>query len=85
MLVNYEDEDSCKLRKFDEGEVSKIQWKSYEQCIRDIRAYNVEKKEVLASIHHYLQGMIESSLQPMIDCNIYQQHLPRYEISTHVA
>jgi ADP-ribose pyrophosphatase YjhB (NUDIX family) len=54
MLIDYEDEKSCTLRKFDQGEVSKIQWKSYEQCLQDIRTYNVEKKQVLTNIHHYL-------------------------------
>lgn len=70
MLVNYEDEESCKLRKFDEGEVSKIQWKSYEQCLQDIRAYNVEKKQVLANIHHSL-CTLSCKIETNLNCGIH--------------
>ena len=36
---------------FDPTEVSKMEWKTYEQCISSIRHYNVEKKRVLTKIY----------------------------------
>ena len=36
---------------FDPTEVSKMEWKTYEQCISSIRDYNVEKKRVLTKIY----------------------------------
>ena len=54
MYINYENDDQFKLRKFDEGEVSDCQWKLYEECIQDIRHYNIEKKKVITDINHMI-------------------------------
>ena len=40
--------------KFERTEVSKMEWKSYEECISSIRHYNVEKKRTLSKIYHCL-------------------------------
>ena len=37
--------------KFERTEVSKMEWKSYEECISSIRPYNVEKKRTLTKIY----------------------------------
>lgn len=39
------------LRKFQESEVSDLQWFTYEEVLEKIRPYNVERKKVLASVH----------------------------------
>lgn len=41
--------------KFEKSEVSKLEWKLYEDCIKDIRSYNLEKKRLITNIHNCLQ------------------------------
>jgi ADP-ribose pyrophosphatase YjhB (NUDIX family) len=36
---------------FEQSEVSKMEWKNYENCMQSIRHYNVEKKRVLTNIY----------------------------------
>jgi len=36
---------------FDDTEVSKIEWKTYEQCLASIRSYNLEKKRMIEQIY----------------------------------
>jgi hypothetical protein len=40
---------------FDESEVSKIEWKSYEESIASIRPYNLEKKKLIKNVSKILQ------------------------------
>jgi 8-oxo-dGTP pyrophosphatase MutT (NUDIX family) len=37
---------------YDNFEVSKIEWKTYEDCLYSIRHYNLEKKRILCNIHN---------------------------------
>lgn len=39
---------------YDEFEISKIEWKRYDECIQSIRNYNLEKKSLLKNIHEML-------------------------------
>ena len=43
------------MDNFQKSKVSKMEWKTYEQCIKVIRPYNLEKKHVLEKIHKSLQ------------------------------
>jgi hypothetical protein len=43
------------LNNFQVTEVSKIEWKSLEQCLEAIRPYNLEKKELIININKVLQ------------------------------
>jgi 8-oxo-dGTP pyrophosphatase MutT (NUDIX family) len=43
------------LFNFQKTEVSKIEWKTYEQCLECIRPYNLEKKKLIANIYKLLQ------------------------------
>ena len=43
---------------YDTFEVSKIEWKSYDDCIKCIRPYNLEKLRVIKNINHYLESSI---------------------------
>jgi 8-oxo-dGTP pyrophosphatase MutT (NUDIX family) len=47
--------DLCNLSNFQKAEVSKIEWKTYEECLQSIRPYNLEKKQVITNIHNILQ------------------------------
>jgi len=50
--------DSAVYRPFDETEVSKIEWKSYDECLASIRSYNLEKKRVIKDIYKCLTNYI---------------------------
>lgn len=43
------------LNNFQITEVSKIEWKTYEECLESIRPYNLEKKTVIMNINKVLQ------------------------------
>jgi 8-oxo-dGTP pyrophosphatase MutT (NUDIX family) len=53
MYMDYD--ASCFPAKYEECEVSKMDWKTYEECIECIRPYNLEKKNMLTNIHKCLQ------------------------------
>lgn len=42
------------LSNFQQSEVSKVEWKTYETCLKEIRPYNIEKKNLLERIHKCL-------------------------------
>lgn len=52
--MNYE--DTTVTNDFEPTEVSKMEWKSFEDCIACIRYYNLEKKKILTNIHTMLHG-----------------------------
>jgi hypothetical protein len=43
------------LNNFQVTEVSKLEWKTINQCLEDIRPYNLEKKELIININKVLQ------------------------------
>jgi 8-oxo-dGTP pyrophosphatase MutT (NUDIX family) len=47
--------DSAFPKKYDTTEISKIEWKTYEECLEVIRPYNNEKKNIITRIHNCLQ------------------------------
>jgi ADP-ribose pyrophosphatase YjhB (NUDIX family) len=52
MYMNYE--DSMKPTVFEKSEVSKLEWKTYEDCLRTIRHYNLEKIRLVHNIFNCL-------------------------------
>jgi len=52
MYMNYE--DTLVSDSFEKTEVSKIEWKSYEDCMNSIRDYNLEKKKIITNINKCL-------------------------------
>ena len=52
MYMNYE--DSLMMDNFEKSEVSRMEWKSYEECMEIIRPYNLEKKRLITQIEHTL-------------------------------
>jgi 8-oxo-dGTP pyrophosphatase MutT (NUDIX family) len=49
---NVEPETLC---NYQQSEVSKIEWKSLEECLESIRPYNLEKKQLIININKVLQ------------------------------
>lgn len=53
-LMYMNDEDSLIMDNFEKSEVSRMEWKSYEECMEIIRPYNLEKKRLITQIEHTL-------------------------------
>ena len=49
MYMSYH--NSLMQNEFEKTEVSKMEWKNYEQCIASIRPYNKEKMRLITNIH----------------------------------
>ena len=47
--------DIQNMSNYQKSEVSKLEWKSYDECIKSIRPYNLEKKKILGNIYNLLQ------------------------------
>ena len=47
--------DSHNLNQFQRSEVGKLEWKTYDNCIKSIREYNLEKKRILTNIDKTLK------------------------------
>jgi len=54
-LTFMEVENTLKTNNFEPTEVSKMEWKSYDECMKSIRHYNLEKKRVLTNINETLK------------------------------
>jgi len=48
------DPDNNKLTNYQKSEVSKIEWKSIDECLSSIRPYNLEKKKLITTIDRIL-------------------------------
>ena len=48
MYMRYE--DTLKMGKFQTSEVSKVEWKSFDDCIKYFRPYNLEKIRILQNV-----------------------------------
>jgi 8-oxo-dGTP pyrophosphatase MutT (NUDIX family) len=54
-LAYMKEPDYDYLLNYQTSEVSKIEWKNLSECLRDIRPYNLEKKELITNINKVLQ------------------------------
>ena len=43
------------LNNFQQSEVSKIEWKTIDECLNSIRPYNLEKKQIISNINKVLE------------------------------
>jgi hypothetical protein len=48
---------SLNLNHFDNTEVSKIEWKTYEECVSSIRDYNLEKIRLINNVNYTLKTL----------------------------
>jgi 8-oxo-dGTP pyrophosphatase MutT (NUDIX family) len=53
--MNDNNERDSSLDNFQRSEVSKLQWKSVDECLESIRPYNLEKKQLIININKVLQ------------------------------
>jgi 8-oxo-dGTP pyrophosphatase MutT (NUDIX family) len=51
MYVDYNTSVTEKMTDVDKFEVSKVEWKSFNECLGAIRPYNLEKKRILSNIN----------------------------------
>ena len=51
--MNYS--DTTNMDNFEKSEVSKMEWKTYEECIESIRPYNLEKIKLITNINNMLK------------------------------
>ena len=56
MYMSYN--NSLLQNEFEKTEVSKMEWKSYNQCIESIRPYNKEKKRLITNIHECITSNV---------------------------
>ena len=54
--------DSNTITNYDKSEVSKMEWKTYDDCLKCIRPYNLEKKRILENIYKCLMNYIITDL-----------------------
>ena len=54
-LAYMDDSDNNILENFQITEVSKLEWKTLDECLQSIRPYNLEKKELIININKVLQ------------------------------
>jgi len=59
MYMDYE--TTLEMGNYQTSEVSKIEWKSYEECIACFRPYNLEKIRILTNIH---RGIVSRHIIP---------------------
>jgi 8-oxo-dGTP pyrophosphatase MutT (NUDIX family) len=52
MYMNYA--DTLDTGNFETAEVSKMEWKTFDECLESIRNYNVEKKRLIERVHQTL-------------------------------
>jgi len=44
--------------QFQQAEVSKLEWKTYDECMESIRPYHLEKKTVLRKVHETMHAIL---------------------------
>ena len=52
------DNNKENLMNFQKTEVSKIEWKTIDECLKCIRPYHLEKKQMISNIHKVLENYI---------------------------
>jgi hypothetical protein len=55
MYVDYAMSLEEEMADSDKTEISKIEWKSFNDCLTSIRPYNLEKKRVLSNVNIVLK------------------------------
>lgn len=57
-FVGFIKDDLVSLDLFQKTEVSKIEWKTFEECLVCMRTYNLEKKRAISNLHQALNEYI---------------------------
>jgi 8-oxo-dGTP pyrophosphatase MutT (NUDIX family) len=54
-FLGYSENTTEYLNNYQQSEVSKIEWKTLDECLASIRPYNLEKKQIISNINKVLQ------------------------------
>jgi 8-oxo-dGTP pyrophosphatase MutT (NUDIX family) len=54
-FLAYTDNTNDELYNYQQSEVSKLDWKTLDECLESIRSYNLEKKQLIININKVLQ------------------------------
>jgi 8-oxo-dGTP pyrophosphatase MutT (NUDIX family) len=54
-LAYINNNESVNLNNYQKSEVSKLEWKTYDECMSTIRPYNLEKKKLITNINKVLE------------------------------
>jgi hypothetical protein len=54
-FLGYSENKNDNLNNYQQNEVSKMEWKTLEECLESIRPYNLEKKQLIININKVLQ------------------------------
>ena len=54
-FLAYMNDNNASLSNYQKNEVSKLEWKSCDECLESIRPYNLEKKNLIANVNKVLQ------------------------------
>jgi hypothetical protein len=49
------DDGDYSISKYQRSEVSKIEWKNFDDCLQSIRNYNMEKKNILLRVQETIK------------------------------
>jgi 8-oxo-dGTP pyrophosphatase MutT (NUDIX family) len=55
LAYSKENENEHNLENFQKSEVSKLEWKTIDECLESIRPYSLEKKQLITNINKVLQ------------------------------
>lgn len=66
MHAEYVDTSSLPMDRFQISEVSNMQWKTYDGCMSSIRPYNVEKKQMLQTLHKVIVANLKSQISSLV-------------------
>ena len=56
-LTYIENKNTVQMDNYQRTEVSKMEWKTYEECMSSIRQYNLEKKRLITNIYKMLTSL----------------------------
>ena len=48
-------EYTMQMSNYERTEVSKMEWKSYDECMNIVRPYNLEKKRLITNVHQTIK------------------------------
>ena len=54
-ILGYTENHNDDLNNYQQSEVSKLEWKTLDECLESIRPYNLEKKQLIININKVLQ------------------------------
>ena len=54
-FLAYIENNHIDLSQYQDAEVSRLEWKTIDECLKSIRPYNLEKKELIKNVDKILE------------------------------